>query len=105
MADCFDYGGSWVNADYNFDNVIQGMQSLFVISTTEGWVDLMFLGVDSVGIGYQPIRNNLVYWSMFYVGFVIIGAFFMMNLFAGVVLDAFNSERDKLRGYFYLSLE
>lgn len=28
-----------------------------------------------------------------------------MNLFAGVVLDAFNSETDKLRGYFYMSLE
>ena len=20
--DCFDYGGNWVNSDYNFDNII-----------------------------------------------------------------------------------
>ena len=36
---------------------------------------------------------------------MIVGSFFMMNLFAGVVLDAFNSEKSKLKGYFYLSTE
>lgn len=46
-----------------------------------------------------------MYWSLFYIGFVIIGSFFVMNLFAGVVLDAFNTETDKLRGYFYMTLE
>ena len=37
--DCFDYGGSWVNADYNFDNALNSISSLFVISTTEGWLE------------------------------------------------------------------
>jgi hypothetical protein len=40
-----------VNEDYNFDNIINAMITLFVISTTEGWVDLMVVGVDSRGIG------------------------------------------------------
>lgn len=25
MNDCLDYGGNWVNADYNFDNVLNAM--------------------------------------------------------------------------------
>lgn len=52
--DCLDYGGSWVNADYNFDNIIQAIITLFLLSTTEGWITLMEQGIDSVGIGYQP---------------------------------------------------
>ncbi|CAD8082647.1 unnamed protein product [Paramecium primaurelia] len=103
--DCFDYGGNWVNADYNFDNALNSISSLFVISTTEGWLEQMYQGIDSVGIDLQPIHNYNMYWSLFYIGFVIIGSFFVMNLFAGVVLDAFNSETDKLRGYFYMTLE
>jgi len=39
--DCFDYGGSWVNNDYNFDNILNALITLFVISTTEGWVNLL----------------------------------------------------------------
>lgn len=49
--------------------------------------------------------NSRIYWQIFYVGFIIVGAFFVINLFAGVVVDAFNSEKDKLRGYFYLTIE
>ena len=37
--DCFDYGGSWSNADYNFDNILNAINALFVLSTTEGWLD------------------------------------------------------------------
>lgn len=48
--DCFDRGGDWVNQDFNFDNILNAMVSLFVIATTEGWIDLMFLGVSARGI-------------------------------------------------------
>lgn len=47
---CLDNGGEWVNADQQFDNVFQAMSTLFQISTTEGWVDIMNRGIDSVGI-------------------------------------------------------
>lgn len=52
--DCINLGGTWENADSNFDNVFQAMSTLFQISTTEGWVDIMYQGVDSIGIDYQP---------------------------------------------------
>lgn len=53
-SDCFDYGGDWVNKPFNFDNIIEAMITLFVLSTTEGWVNMMFDGVDSRGIGLNP---------------------------------------------------
>lgn len=27
----------WVNSDFNFDNVLMGMLTLFTVSTFEGW--------------------------------------------------------------------
>jgi hypothetical protein len=36
-----DLGGDWVNIYLNFDNILIGMVTLFVIYTTEGWVDIM----------------------------------------------------------------
>jgi hypothetical protein len=32
-----------------------------------------------------------------------VGAFFIMNLFAGVVVDSFNNEKEKIGGLFFLN--
>jgi hypothetical protein len=45
--DCLNTGGVWVNPDLNFDNVFNSMESLFVLQSTEGWVDMMFNGIDA----------------------------------------------------------
>ena len=37
--DCFD--GLWLNFDMNFDNILNALISLFVLSTLEGWPDYM----------------------------------------------------------------
>jgi hypothetical protein len=39
--DCFDYGGDWVNADTTFDNIIKAISTMFQLSTTEGWINIM----------------------------------------------------------------
>jgi hypothetical protein len=48
--ECMDYGGSWVNNRLNFDNILYAIVTLFVIASTEGWIDMMWQGVDCVGI-------------------------------------------------------
>lgn len=40
--DCLDYGGDWLNQDVNFDNIISSISALFQMSTTEGWMKIMF---------------------------------------------------------------
>ncbi len=94
--ECFDLGGNWVNQDYNFDNIMNAMVYLFVLSTTEGWIDLMHQGTDSRGINLNAQQDARVYWCLFFIGFVIVGSFFALNLFAGVIVDAFLVEKDKL---------
>jgi hypothetical protein len=43
--------GQWVPmSPYSFDNVFSALQSLFEMSTTEGWVDLMYAGIDTSSV-------------------------------------------------------
>ena len=46
MWDCYDLGGEWELHDTNFDNVANGMITMFILMTTEGWVQIMWNGVD-----------------------------------------------------------
>lgn len=60
--DCEDLGGEWVNPNENFDNSLVGIRTLFEMMTTEGWIDVMDAGVDSVtpvdGMQMQPKKDN-----------------------------------------------
>jgi hypothetical protein len=97
ICDC--WGGSWVpNAHMTFDDYPSAIVAFFSISTTENWVDLMYAAVDSQGIDMQPIQNNNPGFIFFFIFFVIIGAFFVLNLFIGVIIDNFEKIKIELQG-------
>jgi hypothetical protein len=50
MEDCLAMGGEWVNKNSNFDNTWNAMLTLFQMTTTEGWIDVMISGLDARGI-------------------------------------------------------
>ena len=72
--DCMEADGIWVGKSANFDNTVMAMLTLFIMMTTEGWVDVMNDGVDSAGIHKQPIENNNIGLVIFFVAFMIIGS-------------------------------
>ena len=39
--DCFDLGGDWMNSDFNFDNIFNALEMMFIVANTEGWLPLM----------------------------------------------------------------
>ena len=51
-------GNKWVNHKYNFDNLGQALMSLFVLSSKDGWVNIMYSGLDAVGIDQQVRSIN-----------------------------------------------
>ncbi len=81
------------------------MISLFTLSSTEGWVKIMWEGVDAIAIDTQPTKNASKAWALYYILFEILGGFFFINLFAGIVVDSFNEEKDKLGGNKLLTFE
>lgn len=91
--DCEKYGFEWKNTDMNFDDVIQGMITLFVVMSQESWPNRMYEGVDARDQGYSPVKNYNPYIAYFYIGYLIIGNFFMVNLFTAVVFNKFNEAK------------
>ena len=63
------------------------MLALFEMSTLEMWLDIMYNGMDAVGVDRQPKRDHNSAIAVFFVSFVIIGAFFILNLFVSVTID------------------
>ena len=49
----------WINQKYNFDNIFNALMSLFVLSSKDGWVDIMYHGLDAVGIDKQVNYNKM----------------------------------------------
>ena len=87
--------GEWTEViPQNFNHVFNGMGLLFEISTTEGWVDVMFAAIDQRGIDAQPKRDNNFLWAIFFVLFLVICAFFVLELFVGVIIENFNKIRE-----------
>ena len=48
--ECYDCGGEWVRYEANFDNVLNAMLTMFNMMTAEGWVDILWRGVDATNI-------------------------------------------------------
>jgi hypothetical protein len=86
-AECRLVGGVWTNQMTHFDDVVDSLLCLFEMSTTEGWPAVMWAGVDSTGVGKQPVQNAAFSSIGFFVAFLIVGNFFVLNLFVGAVID------------------
>uniref|UniRef100_A0A8C3XDJ8 Voltage-dependent L-type calcium channel subunit alpha n=1 Tax=Catagonus wagneri TaxID=51154 RepID=A0A8C3XDJ8_9CETA len=85
----------WQNSDFNFDNVLSAMMALFTVSTFEGWPALLYKAIDSNGENVGPIYNHRVEISIFFIIYIIIVAFFMMNIFVGFVIVTFQEQGEK----------
>uniref|UniRef100_A0A8C9S9V3 Voltage-dependent L-type calcium channel subunit alpha n=1 Tax=Scleropages formosus TaxID=113540 RepID=A0A8C9S9V3_SCLFO len=85
----------WVNNDFNFDNVPNAMLALFTVSTFEGWPKLLYKAIDSDAPNMGPIFNNRVEISVFFIIYIILIAFFMMNIFVGFVIVTFQEQGEQ----------
>ncbi|XP_037547149.1 sodium channel protein type 4 subunit alpha A isoform X1 [Nematolebias whitei] len=85
----------WINVKVNYDNVGQGYLSLLQVATFKGWMDIMYAAVDSREVEEQPSYEINLYMYLYFVIFIIFGAFFTLNLFIGVIIDNFNQQKKK----------
>nr|XP_019612815.1 PREDICTED: voltage-dependent L-type calcium channel subunit alpha-1C isoform X22 [Rhinolophus sinicus] len=86
---------SWENSKFDFDNVLAAMMALFTVSTFEGWPELLYRSIDSHTEDKGPIYNHRVEISIFFIIYIIIIAFFMMNIFVGFVIVTFQEQGEQ----------
>lgn len=111
----------WINRKYNFDDLGKALMSLFVLSSRDGWVNIMYTGLDAVGVDQQvlsiyDLNNNyfLIKFSIFefskfsqpvvnfnewrllyFIAFILLVGFFVLNMFVGVVVENFHRCREE----------
>jgi hypothetical protein len=79
----------WVNQPYHFDSVPRAMTTLFEIASLEMWPDIMASCNDVTAVDKHPVIDAAVGYTFFFVFFIFLGSFFVINLFVGVVINKF----------------
>ncbi|XP_067877715.1 sodium channel protein 1 brain-like [Heterodontus francisci] len=92
-----DIGYQWVNPKINFDNVLAAYMALLQVATFEGWLEIMANAADTRGIDLQPEMGANPYSLFYFVAFIVIGTFFTLNLFIGIIIDNFNTMHKRSR--------
>ncbi|XP_011497163.1 PREDICTED: voltage-dependent T-type calcium channel subunit alpha-1G [Ceratosolen solmsi marchali] len=95
-TDCLtDKRNLWLNRKYNFDDLGKALMSLFVLSSRDGWVNIMYTGLDAVGVDQQPIENYSEWRLLYFIAFILLVGFFVLNMFVGVVVENFHRCREE----------
>ncbi|XP_050539645.1 sodium channel protein 60E-like isoform X2 [Daktulosphaira vitifoliae] len=97
-SDCMLQNYTWLNSKISFDNVGIAYLALFQVATFEGWMEVMADAVDARGVDLQPEYEANLYAYIYFVIFIVCGAFFTLNLFIGVIIDNFNMLKKKYEG-------
>ena len=88
----------WTNTNYGFDHIGQSVMTLFEVSTLEMWLDIMYSGIDSTKMGLQPVYNEGPFMPAFFLIFIVFGSFFLLQLFAGAIVNQYNILNEQAGG-------
>jgi hypothetical protein len=80
----------WVNGDWNFDALGPALLALFEIFALEAWPDILLALVDATDQFHGPKENAQLGAVWLFVIMIMLGAFFLLNLFVGVIVTAYN---------------
>ena len=87
--ECAAANYSWVNRPNNFDDIGSTFESLFVVATLEGWVEIMNWCLDITDIDQAPSENASEGFAIYFIIYTLLGGFFITNLFVGVLVEEF----------------
>jgi hypothetical protein len=74
------------------------MITLFVMCNVTGWQEYMYISAQITEIDYAWQKWTHQYWVFFFIAFMVVGSFFLLNLFVGIVISSFNRQKALLGG-------
>lgn len=66
------------------------MLTLFDVAALEGWPDVMVSCLDVVDVDIGPTQEYSKINGFFFVIYILIGSFFLLNFFVGVLFMKYN---------------
>ncbi|CAB3996445.1 voltage-dependent N-type calcium channel subunit alpha-1B-like isoform X1 [Paramuricea clavata] len=85
----------WKKRVFNFDSLPHAMLTLFSSLTGEGWPTTMYHTVDATEVNMGPIRDYKIHMSIYYVCFVVVFAFFFINIFVALIIVTFQESGER----------
>ncbi|KAM7535837.1 hypothetical protein Aperf_G00000089186 [Anoplocephala perfoliata] len=82
----------WSSRAFNYDNIIYAMLTLFIVTTGEGWPDIMKNSIDATAVNRGPKSDYQQQVSIFYVVFFIVFPFFFVNIFVALIIITFKEQ-------------
>jgi hypothetical protein len=82
-------GSKWQNPPVHFDDTFTSMYALYEISSQNDWIVKAHYAMDATEINRQPVRDANPYWGFFFILFVVVNNFFLLNLFVGVIYEKY----------------
>lgn len=77
-TDCeADSRNVWINRKYNFDDLGKALMSLFVLSSRDGWVNIMYTGLDAVGVDQQVSSKHSTVQSVYILWYYALVALYL----------------------------
>lgn len=98
---CEEQHGEWGQSSrQNFDNIMSAALTLFEISTTEGWVNVMYIAADSRAKYVQPLRDSSMgFYIVLFPLWIVLSYMFLINLAVGIVCETFGRLREEGNQY------
>ncbi|EKX46067.1 hypothetical protein GUITHDRAFT_55688, partial [Guillardia theta CCMP2712] len=91
--------GVWQPKYFGFDSIGMAAMTLFEVSTTEGWMEVMAATTDIPnGLGVSPLPNQSVFHCIYACVQIIIGNFVLLNLIIGVVIANYTKIKNNEEG-------
>uniref|UniRef100_A0A915CNI0 Voltage-dependent calcium channel alpha-1 subunit IQ domain-containing protein n=1 Tax=Ditylenchus dipsaci TaxID=166011 RepID=A0A915CNI0_9BILA len=82
----------WRLRPFNYDNTLNAMLTLFIVTTSEGWPGIRQNSMDTTEEDMGPSPFFRVEVSLFYVAFFIVFPFFFVNIFVALIIITFQEQ-------------
>lgn len=77
------------------------MMTLFIVSSLEGWPGIMNQAQDITKVNYGPkYQGNILQSLLFFIFFILVGSFFFLNFFIGVLFLKYSeAQKREIAGF------
>jgi hypothetical protein len=89
---------AWVKPPFSYDNVGESVITLFEVATLEMWLDMMYMSIDARGVGLEPEEWNNPIAAIFYLIFIVLSSWFLLQLLTGAIVTEYNKLNDEAGG-------
>ena len=98
--ECLASGYYWETKRMNFNNVFEALITTFNVATVSNWHFTMYTATDVRGTDLAPKQNSTVWAPLYFMSFIVIMSYFLINFFKSALIDSYFSTKAAIEAKF-----